>query len=322
MKNTIPRAMRQQGAMLVEILVAMMLGMFLMVGLLQIFLANKQTYMVTEAMARLQENGRFAIEFLARDARMADFWGCASRRVQENTAQLTNNLANGTGFIDFNAGGVNATDGTPLEPDSPDSLTLRGGASLVGLPLLAPSTPAGNLTVTAGNHLEPGDLLLVSDCTNADIFQATNDPATGSIEHIIGAGSPGNVRQALSKSYDVDAQVYEVQQVIYTVDDNAAGEPTLFRQINNDTNEALIEGVEDLQILYGEDTDSDGAANYYVPLGDIMDIDNVIGIRVFITVRSSDNMAVGDQTHSYDGSTDRRLRQTFMTTISLRNRLG
>jgi Tfp pilus assembly protein PilW len=54
-------------------MVAMALGLLLMTGVIQVFLSSRQTYAANEAMGRLQENGRFALEFIARSARLAGY---------------------------------------------------------------------------------------------------------------------------------------------------------------------------------------------------------------------------------------------------------
>ena len=69
----------QRGLTLVELMIAMLLGLFLIGGLLQIFISSQQTYRMQEALSRLQENGRFAIDFMTRDIRLAGFKGCSSR---------------------------------------------------------------------------------------------------------------------------------------------------------------------------------------------------------------------------------------------------
>lgn len=63
----------QRGATLVELMVAGTVGFFLIAGILSLFTATKQSYRANEAMSRLQENGRYALEFLSRDIRQAGY---------------------------------------------------------------------------------------------------------------------------------------------------------------------------------------------------------------------------------------------------------
>ncbi len=98
---------------------------------------------------------------------------------------------------------------------------------------------------------------------------------------------------------------------------------------SNSTND-LIEGIENMQILYGEDTPIlsiyDGWANYYVPANNVVNWEKVVSVRVSLLVKSiDDNLAVQPLAYTYNGTTstptDRRLRRIFTTTIALRNRL-
>ena len=56
---------RQHGFTLIEIMIALVLGAFLIGGVLQIFLSSKQTYRMQDNLSRIQENGRFAMEFIS-----------------------------------------------------------------------------------------------------------------------------------------------------------------------------------------------------------------------------------------------------------------
>jgi type IV pilus assembly protein PilW len=65
----------QRGLTLLELLVAITLGLAVVTGTIQIYLGTSQTYRVQEAQSRIQENGRFAMEILNREIRMAGFGG-------------------------------------------------------------------------------------------------------------------------------------------------------------------------------------------------------------------------------------------------------
>lgn len=89
----------QQGLTLVEIMVAMTLGVFITAGILQLFISSRQTYRSQEALSRLQENGRFAIDFMARDIRMAGFRGCASGSSNDNAMNIDLNVATPSNYL-------------------------------------------------------------------------------------------------------------------------------------------------------------------------------------------------------------------------------
>ena len=55
---------RQRGLSLIELLIAMLLGLILTAGALGMMLASRNLNRTTDTQSRIQENGRFAIEFL------------------------------------------------------------------------------------------------------------------------------------------------------------------------------------------------------------------------------------------------------------------
>ena len=321
----------QRGFTLVEILIALVIGLILTAGIIQVFTSTRQSNRVHEAISRMQENGRMALEVISRDVRMADFWGCAA-----TSFNITNNLNSANaGFIDFSDGGIAGTDGGG---NSPDSIVIRGGNSS-GLSLEPPYGPqaSANVKVSAGNDLQQGDIVLLSDCQQGDIFQISNsNPGnTGTVVHNTGSTTtPGNYNASnpgcpgggnahcLSKVYGSDATLFTVTQTTFNIATGSEGEPALFRN-----GVEFLDGVENLQIVYGEDTDGDSVANYYVDAGSVVDMDRVISVRFAVVVRS-DNDGLNDgaaQTYNLLGTNitagDTRLRQVYTTTVTVRNRI-
>lgn len=317
------------GVSLVEVMIAMLLGLLLLGGVLQVFNSSRQSYRVHDAVSRMQEGGRMALEIMARDVRMADFWGCLSEG-----ANVVNNLDNaGVGFIDFSAGGIGGTEGAA---GAPDTLILRGGVNS-GLSVEPPYGPqaSANIKVAAGNDLEQDDIIFVSDCSAGDIFQISNANPSGAgvLVHNTGAGSPGNYNatnpgcpggnaHCLSKIYGSDASVFAVQQIVFNVAPGSEGQPALFRN-----GQEFLDGIEDLQIVYGEDIDGSGVANYYVPADQIADMDNVISVRFAVVTRSNNDNLTGGLAQNYSVlgadvvAADTRLRQVYTSTVTVRNRL-
>ncbi len=69
----------QKGLTLIELLVALVISLVLMVGVIQLFISNKQSYQLTEEIARMQESARYAAHLIAKDIRMAGYTGCTTR---------------------------------------------------------------------------------------------------------------------------------------------------------------------------------------------------------------------------------------------------
>lgn len=325
----------ESGVALVELMIAMLLGLVLVGGIMQVFSSSRQTYRVHESISRMQENGRMALEIISRDIRMADFWGCSG-----DLTNVVNNLDNTQpGYIDYDQGGVG---GTESAGGAPDSLILRGGIT-ASIFLRAPygPQPSASLGIDANNGLEQGDIVFVTDCTSADIFQITNaNPNTsGQIVHNTGSGvSPGNYNatnpgcpganaHCLSKVYGGDANIFIAQQTTFSIAAGSEGQPALFRN-----GLEFIDGVENFQVLYGEDTDAAGTAgfgiaNYYVPADQVVDMNAVISIRFAVVTRSYDDNLSGGVAQNYRllganvTAPDNRLRQVYSSTVTVRNRL-
>jgi len=101
------RMVRPRGLSLIELLVAIALGGLLMGGAISLFVNNRATYEITNDMARLQENARFALQLLTRDIRMAGYVGCVNdlTKVNDNIGLNEGRLANFThGIEGFESG--------------------------------------------------------------------------------------------------------------------------------------------------------------------------------------------------------------------------
>jgi len=303
---------KQQGLSLIELMIAIVISSLLMAGTIQIFVNNKQTYRVQEALSRLQENGRFAMQFLTRDIRMADFWGCAG-----SASKVTNRVQSADGGItvppiDMGTGGVNGTDNTGL--NGSDSITLQGAYGS-GLSIASHNVNAASFSLNTVNHgLVDGDLVLATDCNKADQFMITN-ANSGSTVTIV--GNTGVAHNNLENSGKPALQypegdILKVFNYGYTIKAGASGEPALFRSINS-TDQELVEGIENMQIKYGEDTDSDGTANIYRDSGAVANMENVVSIRITLTARTlEDNVSLSGG----------RITRAFSSTITIRNRVS
>ncbi len=333
----------QQGMTLVEIMIALAISMVLLTGVLQIMISSKQTYRIQEGTARLQENGRFATQFISEDLRMAGYSGCSSGIIPNNIVDLD---GDGTpdSISDFSTDGLLGFEysGLPVTLTATETLT---SAEVVNntdvIVIMYASTDEAlqltgnlaadnaNIQLNETNMFSANDILLISDCSNADIFAATN-VSSGAGKTTIAHANSANTDNKLSKAYGTDAMVMSFVKTAYYIGTNAAGVPALFRKRMVGANiqtEELVEGVENLQILYGEDLDADGVANRYVHADDVGNFANVVSIRFAMLLQTPEEVNTQADTSTYnlldtvyDPVEDRRLRRIFSTTVKLRNR--
>jgi len=336
---------KQQGISLIELMIAMTLGLLLIGGVIQIFLSAQQSYRLQSGLSRMQENGRFAMEFLARDIRKGDYWGCVQ------SIDIENKLNPSPGFDLFTSGIAgqdnDATDANIV--DGTDSITLRGIAN-DRIPVLAqPATTAANIDVINNSGLLANDVVIISNCIAADLFQVTNVVGGAGADNIIhttgGTPQPGDANYPGNKSanleaapepvgaaqpqankYDSNAHIVKVSFISYQIRLDVNNQPSLFKSTDGGDFQSFIEGVENMQILYGEDTDADNTPNYYVPAGAVgLNMDQVVSIRISLLFASDDNISSQARAYTYNGTVttpaDRRIRRVFSSTIALRNRL-
>ena len=70
-------AIKQRGVSMVELMVSITIGLILLAGVMSIFFSSKVTYFANEKTARLQENGRVALDLVLHDMRASGYMGCA-----------------------------------------------------------------------------------------------------------------------------------------------------------------------------------------------------------------------------------------------------
>ncbi len=338
--STNPRQ-TQGGFSLVETLVAMVISIFLLGGVIQVYSANRTTYGFSEAVSRVQENGRFALDAIARDIRLAGFWGCATFDPAD-TRNITNNLdPNGAGFDEYydfvNQPPVSGTDNDQL--NNSDKIMIYGAApgQTNVLPPYGPSTSA-NIKVNAIQSLEVDDIVLLTNCKGADIFQISNLTAGSgadqlAVVHNTGTGTPGNYNpnncnsgQCLSQVYGGDAALMKLQKVTYTLEAGASGDTALFRA-EFDQKAELVDGIEQIQFLYGVNEDTDNTTpDQYLTADNVADWQKVTAVKVMILVKAPAKVSMDkDQVVRFNGQNisfdDQFLRQSFSLTVALRNRI-
>jgi type IV pilus assembly protein PilW len=360
---------RAAGFSLVELILAIALGLVVVTGIVQLFVGNSRTYNVLNGQARMQENARFALEFITQAARSAGYFGCGPERQNivkglrgswellpefDVTRMVQGYEGGASGWspaittLPRTVGGTNTNVYVP--GNGINTNLIRPGTDVVAFRslqrpsqrLVAALQPSGNPVVTApgGNPgFGVGDIVMVANCEQGAVFRVTDmvvsaDQATllhatsgtGSLyENGSTVPSPtGSIPYTLSllgRAYGPDAIVGAIETTYFFIapgaglDDRGAAVPALWQKVGRAAPVELVQGVEDLQLLYGVDTTlNDGIvnANRYVTfnnLPNVNDPSSVVSVRVSLTVTSVDGVADGGDV----------LRRTFSKTILLRN---
>lgn len=336
---------QRAGFSLIELMVALSLGILLVAGLLRIFMGNKGAFNVQEGLSRLQENGRVVDNFIRYDLRMTTLQGCnnpglftplylvsspAPNETFDPTTVITGYQSVGASWSPALPAWLTSTvaSGTSIAPGTDVLVIRRQGEQAVQL---AQNMAANTDTIVIPNMVSftPGNIIFITDCENTDIFRATAGTTATSITHT----AVSNTTSSLSKAYQTDARVSAMQTNAYyiknTTRTNNVGNPifALYRQKIDGTEEELVPGVENMQITYGINTDGDNSADTFLT-ADAVTANNqwsqVDSISISFLLDTINDVNNKSQSYTYNGATvtptDKVLRRVWNSYIKIRNR--
>lgn len=322
----------QAGLTLVEMMVALAIGTFLMAGTLTVFAKTRDLYRTNEAAARLQENARYAMSTIEADLRLASNWGLINRAdLVENAvaddepipAELDDDAlvidACGDRWAINLERYVDGSDGDYRLDDSTSDCDAFGTAS-DDADVLTVRHARFNVIATADLGATDGQIKIQSSRVMGSLFSNTTVPT----------GFTGTE----SQTHALEVHSYYVSQDSETRD----GLPSLRRKglgfaggAATLVDEEVIQGVEDLQVEFGIDTDNDQNANFYIDPGvDLeaqLDAGNaVVSARVWLLVRAeepevgfTDNRTYNIANRAAYTPNDQFRRVLAVKTVMLRN---
>ncbi|PID60959.1 MAG: hypothetical protein CSB44_08780 [Gammaproteobacteria bacterium] len=349
----------QQGFSLVELMVAMVIGLMLIGGMVTVFHGHRRSAELNSSLATLQEYGRFALDGMVRDVRMAGFQGCTDASVAATI------LADDPPTTDFVESAISAAvvGSASWDPGLPPGFTaptstgvpVAGTHALIvqfGNPeinAIKPMATAGHDIVVKGDapRIATGDYALVSNCQVADIFKVTAVSGK-TIKHGAAGNSGSNLLSApYGQSPTEDAMVTRFESNIYYIgntgrtDSSGNAVLSLYRQSLPYTNAPIemVEGVTNLRIRLGfRDRTAGGAIEFVTPDDADTADGRVEAVQIGLLLRSRERLSDQDDKRSFNlaGDTisaaasenamdntyasDRHLRLAFNASVSVRNR--
>lgn len=318
------------GFTLIELMIAMLLGLIVVAGVTAVFLAGQRSYRTNEALADVQDGSRVAFEIMARDIRDAGLTGCGNsgrvgniltNRTTDWWANWNNTIVGGTAADAAVAVGTGA--GERIAGN--DSLMLLGASG----PTSSVATydfSAGSFTLSESNaNLQAGDLFVVCDPDHAVVAQAaTYNDATRTLT-FAKSGTPGNCSTGLGFPTDcaatgndyqfkINSQITKLAATDWYIGANPEGGSSLYRRtlINNagvvtEQAQEIVRDVTNMTIKYHVP----GATEFAAAAGGT-DWSKVDAVQVTWQVESVSKSA---------GTDSKALSRSFTATTSLRNRL-
>lgn len=331
---------KQRGLTLVELMVALVLGLIVSVAVFTLFVSTLKSNNTHSHLSRLQESARFALHQMQTDLRMTGFRSCLGRKgsTAETDTTADVNLISGIQYHNdfdqpiqgFHAQGsswtpaLDASISSASPTQDSDIITVRF-ASGQGVHLSATMANGTADIPVLGNpdNLTTADDLLIADCAQSTVFKPTSLSAT-SIAHT----TSGNTSDNLGRAYGTDAIVMPIKTVTYFVapSQDISNGLSLWRKTNASAAEELADNIEQLKILYAEDSDGDLAPDRYVTANQVADMKNVIAIKLMLLARTlDDDLSAAGQQYTFNGvkvstPTDKYIRRVYNMTVTIRNR--
>jgi len=265
MRQEIPnRHHSQAGLTLVELMVALAIGSFLIIGAVQIYNQSRQAFIVNESVARVQETAQFAMDTIEADLRMASNWGRNSRGLAIEGRSIV---------ADPNPLGLGIPGDCGAEWVLNLALPVEGANNAYNLLCAATGGAQANsdvLTVRRATvdpqPVEAGRVQIQTTRVQGRLFDDGNVPADFdpvTIDPLTGAPS--------STTHNLMVNSYYVSPTSTLI----PGVPTLRRQVLTVRNGApaiedqeVAPGVENIQLQLGIDLDRDNTVDRYVNPGD------------------------------------------------------
>lgn len=289
--------MRQQrGVGLIELMVAMLIGLFLILGAVTVFNQSRNTYRASEGVARLQETARLAIDVIESDIRMANYWGMNNRAeyivnragpsqpppAEFNAQQQTNVSLCGTAasnwVINLNEylGGSNNSYGLQCAASN-----YQGGSDVVVIRRANEARPAA---------LDPNRVYLQTSRIQGTLFVPNAACTLPTNPTCI----PAAYLPPASESRELEARAYYVSSQSTLRNDVPSLRRKRFANVNTAVagdailDEEIVSGVEDLQVRLGVDTNGDSNIDQYVNPGGVPGNAAVVSVTIWLRVRAED----------------------------------
>jgi type IV pilus assembly protein PilW len=267
---------RQRGFSLVEMLVAVALGLLVVGGVAAVLVSSSGVYRSADGRAQIQESARFSLSMMQEDIRMAGYMGCFNPHMFGRKAtNLADNAAAADGDYATSLGGYEA--GTASWTPALDSSIGAIGAHtpVPGSDVLLVRAPIGQslplseemintsqpIPLASVEGLVDGGLAVIADCSAANVFIVTNTPANKKVLHDHSRNTDAKLTRAFSSFQH--ATVTPVASMAYFIAPSAsgvAGQRAMWRQVGKEAAEEVADGVDSMQVEYGRSPPSRSAS--------------------------------------------------------------
>lgn len=311
------------GFSLVELMIAMVLGLFLVGGTITVFSGGIRNSEFNQSLANLQANARYALGRISDDVRLAGFQGCsglgnASLAIRTSPTPTTN--------FDRSAISGAVVGSSGWAPGLPAGYTppTGTGAPVIGTHVLMVQYalgPGASVTSSLGSsngaitvndaasieNVAVNDLMVISDCSSADLFKVQG--ISGSGTRTITPDDSLSKAYALQSGTDDTLRVMPFVTAIYYIgdttrtNDNGDNVSSLYMQsfpfdLSNNPPIELVEGVDQMQLLFGA-RQTDGRVEFAMPDDAGLLPESIESVQVGLLISSFKRYEIVDEERIY-----------------------
>lgn len=323
MRTHATRLRRQRGMGLVEIMIALVISAFLVIGAITVFMQSRSTARTADTASRVQETVRYALDTIEPDVRMANYWGMTNRPDYVANAAGAGAAQSALDALVTDSCGNNFVVDAARYVDGRDGADAGGSGYDLACAGTDPTTYSDVLIVrrasARASALTNGTLQIQSNRIRGEFFSDGARPA-------------GFAAAPASETHNVVVHVYYVgrapdspaglpQWALYRKELGTAGGAPAMQDVE------VIRGIQDMQVEFGVDTNGDNSADLYVnPESATIAGNTIVAVRLWLLAVSEDQeqgfvndtqYTLANQAH--DAFDDGRRRVLVQKTIQLRN---
>lgn len=318
----------ETGLALVELLIAMGLGAFLSAVMSNAFLASQRAAFYDEQTARMQENGRYALRLLSSELSAAGFFGGAASLEGLAAQTLAGDCAEERWALDVQVPLQWVNDSQPNEmPQTVDDVvytcldpeTIIESTDLLAIKRTASAASARGGVVAPGLTRSSGEIWYL--IVNEGLAVAWEKHRPRDLRALAASNTQLDYWEAIARIFFIRSYSQDKRDSI----------PSLCMETlagNSMTARCLVEGVENLQLEFGLDTNADGVANRYTHAPNVNELHAIVSARVHLLIRSVARIPGYRDDKSYrlgntvvEAPMDAYLRRVYSATVILGNRV-
>ena len=315
-----------KGFTIIELMVAMLLGLLLGGAIVTVFVQNRHGFDRDESIVRMQDDARQTVRELTNDLSMAGF---LADLILPGAVTEDGSLAVAT---DCGPAGVPNWIFHTVTPGTNDSQALTGVDNATG------ATANAAFSCIAAAEIVPGtDVIAVKRVAGARLVGAAvantvylrTNGTLGLLYQEPADAPPAITVPAPFSEWEYRPSIYYVRNFATTAGD---GIPTLCRKVlqyggvTTMVTECVAQGIENLQVEYGLDPDGDGEPNVFLASPTFAQMQTAVAARVYVLARSADRDIQYTNQKTYQLSNapvytpaDNFYRRVFSVTVGLRN---